>query len=34
MKIRFMAAVLLLLGVALPAAAQVEQVKIGVNGMT
>ncbi len=34
MKTRILTAVLLLLGLALPATAQIEQVKIGVNGMT
>lgn len=34
MKARLLVTLLLLLGLALPAAAQIEQVKIGVNGMT
>ena len=34
MKARFLALVFLTLGLTAPALAQIEQVKIGVNGMT
>ncbi len=34
MKTRLATALFLILGLAAPAAAQIEQVKIGVNGMT